>query len=356
MLQRLVNAITWLLVAGSVAIIAGGLTGRPILLASVPTPSMVPVLHPGDLIPVVPPWGIALRKGLVIVFRTEQDQTWIVHRIVGGDAEQGFITKGDANPVADPNPVFPQHVVGVVPQTGKGALHVPQLGLLSMERSPLSSPLVAGAALVLGVYLLAADAGRGFRRLSLAKLRKARMKELSGQTAMSIYAGLALAAFCVTFMSTWSLGSKRQGTYQVVASQATNVKVYDVITAGQVKTDTIQIKNGSPLPLIIGLDSSDPQLSWSPGWFVLAPHSEQEVGLELTAEQLGEHRAVFREGVYLPLLPLSVIRALAKYGWYLPVVATSVVPLLVVLVVAALDPRVPLQLRRIRQKMRLRMH
>jgi len=41
--------------------------------------------------------------GQIIVFHSEEDgiREWILHRIVGGDPEQGFITKGDANEFTD---------------------------------------------------------------------------------------------------------------------------------------------------------------------------------------------------------------------------------------------------------------
>lgn len=112
-LGRLLSAITWLLVLASMVIITGGLLGRPLLFAAVPTGSMVPALMPGDLIVVLPPWALSPPGlGDVVIFRTPQERNWIVHRITGGNSTDGFVTKGDANPIADLRRVYPQEIAG----------------------------------------------------------------------------------------------------------------------------------------------------------------------------------------------------------------------------------------------------
>ncbi|HWI51706.1 MAG TPA: signal peptidase I, partial [Symbiobacteriaceae bacterium] len=336
---------TWLLVAGSVAIIAGGLTGRPILLASVPTKSMVPVLQPGDLIPVVPLFGVELEHGQVIVFKTEGDTSWIVHRIVGGDEHEGFVTKGDANNLADPNRVFPRHVAGTVPIIGSRVVRIPRLGMLSLERSPLSNPLVAGLALILGTYLLASDAGAGFRRVRLAKLRRIRVTTLNGRTALGVYVALAVAVFAVTLMSTWGLSSQRLGTYKVLETQSTKVQVKNVYTMGTEVKDPVTLKNPSAVPLVIGLESSDPQVRWEPDWLILQPHEQREITLSIDAAVPGDYSVRLRQSVYLPLLPVQVLQILSGIGWYVPMFAEAFELMLVVVVVAVSDVRVLLHLR-----------
>ena len=353
MLSRLVNTITWLLVAGSVAIILGGLTSRPILLAAVPTSSMLPVLQPGDLIPVIPMWGTVPRQGQIVVFKTENDPTWIVHRIIGGDPEEGFITRGDNNPDRDPHRVFARHVAGSVPTVGSGAMRIPRLGALSFENSPLSNPLTAGIAIVLGFYLLMSDVGAGLRRMKLSRVRRIRLPEVGKMTALAVYTGLGVAVFSITLMTTWSLSTRQVGSYRVVEQINLNNRRSDTVVAGQEQVDTVQLTNRSPLPQIIGLYSDDPQIRWEPAWFVIPPGGERQARLLLKSDVLGEHHVELRQTIYLPLLPVFLLETLSRINWYLPMFIVSLVPVVVVVAIAASDTRVCLQLQNVRLHIRL---
>jgi signal peptidase I len=72
----LISALVWLMVASSVIITAGGLLGRPLLLAAVPTGSMMPALAPSDMIVVLPTWLMpGPRPGDIVVFKTPQNST-----------------------------------------------------------------------------------------------------------------------------------------------------------------------------------------------------------------------------------------------------------------------------------------
>lgn len=343
-MSRVINTIIWLLVAGSVAIILGGLSGRPVLLAAVPTGSMVPVLNPGDMIPVLPYFGGTLEHGEIIIFRTEKDPNWIVHRIVAGDATQGFTTRGDANHSDDPYPVFPRHVVGVVPQIGQKALRLPRVGLLSLQRSPLSNPLVAGVALIFGMYLIASDARAGLRFVRggfrLGRLAHMAQQRPSPRVTLGLYVGLALATYTITAVTMWTLGSESVSRFRVVESKSVNIRLKDLFYLGQSKSETITFKNPSPVPLVIGLGADRPEGSWDPDWFLLWPGSERNVTVTIKALTLGDQEVRLQQGVYLPLLPVEVIKALAYSSWHLPVFVISLIPVLGIFVVAASDDRV----------------
>ncbi|HYF94732.1 MAG TPA: signal peptidase I [Symbiobacteriaceae bacterium] len=341
MISRVINTIIWLLVAGSVAIILGGLSGRPVLLAAVPTGSMVPVLNPGDMIPVVPYFGGTLELHDIIVFRTEKDTNWIVHRIVAGDNELGFATRGDANRQNDPYRVFPDDVVGTVPQIGTKALRIPRVGLLSLERSPLSNPLVAGVALIFGMYLIASDARAGLRVVRGSfRIGRLAQKRPSPRVTLGLYIGLVLATYVITAATQWTLGSEQVTKYRVVESKSTNIRLKDLYYLTQTKSENITFKNPSPLPLVVGLGSDDQDAVWDSEWFLLWPGSERQVALSITARSLGNHEVRLKQAVYLPFLPLDVIRALSATDWHLPIFMVSLVPVLVIVLVAASDDRV----------------
>jgi signal peptidase I len=93
---------TALLIAFVAALLTGVLQLRTIL-----TGSMIPALRPGDLIVGISPHWVAPSLGDVVVYGARDLEGRVVsswsHRIVGGNAKEGFTVKGDANPAADLN-------------------------------------------------------------------------------------------------------------------------------------------------------------------------------------------------------------------------------------------------------------
>ena len=134
-------------VAAVMAVLAAslGLLGfKPIIVAS---GSMSPSIEPGDLVIVVPG---APKLGDVAVYRSGHGL--VVHRVVGYvdcGAEKCLVTKGDANPVPDPEPVPPDRVVGRVALVLKGA-GKPLMVLKTLPGVAAMSALVA--AVVLAEY------------------------------------------------------------------------------------------------------------------------------------------------------------------------------------------------------------
>ncbi|HWI63372.1 MAG TPA: signal peptidase I [Symbiobacteriaceae bacterium] len=352
MWRRLLNVGTWFLVALSVVILVGGLVGRPILLAAVPTGSMVPVLKPGDLIVVLPSLGMNLGVGDIVVFRTEKDTGWIVHRIVGGDGANGFVTRGDANPTSDPYPVLPRHVVGTVPVIGGRAMVIPRGGLLSLGRGPLSNPVVATSALLLGLYLVFADVKEGWRSIRL-RLRPLPRPNPTPKVALAVYCAMAATVFLITMVSLASLGTNSAGTYKVVETLSTRVQLPGLVVAGSTRVDTVSIQNPAPVPLMVALDSNRADVTWEPAWLLIGPRQTRDVALSLRAVSPGEVKVRLREAVYLPFLPIPVLQALARVSWYLPLVAVSLVPAAAVLLLALLDTRARIQLGELRLRLQL---
>lgn len=83
-----------------ISFIFGSLFGQPVLLSYVETGNMEPTMAPSEGFVALPP-GVTgeTEVGDVIVFQAEEIQGGglTTHRVVG-ETEQGFITKGDANP------------------------------------------------------------------------------------------------------------------------------------------------------------------------------------------------------------------------------------------------------------------
>lgn len=349
---RLLSVITWLLIIGGLVIISGGLMGRPLLMAAVPTTSMVPALQPGDLIVVFPTWAIAPPGlGDIVVYKTPQDRNWIVHRIVDGNATEGFVTRGDANSVPDPRRVFPRDMAGVVPQWDGKALRVQRLGLLRSNSGPLSSPILAGVALVIGVFLLVMD----MQPIRVPRLRRRAQHRHGHEMLMPLYLGLVATAFLTTLIPAWTLSSSEHVQYEIVDRLPANIRPLGRYLASEGFHETVTIQNPSPLPLLIAFSSTDPTLSYTPWDAIIGPKSDAIFAVQVDNPTVGKYEGQLRMGVYLPLLPRWVLVPLARKSLALAAVATALVPAAVIVGLACLDPRVRAAVARAGVKIRLRL-
>lgn len=98
--------------------------------------SMAPTIPRGAAIVVAPQQAYAV--GDVVTFKRREDAGATTHRIVDREAA-GFVTRGDANDVADTEPVARAEIIGAV------RFHLPWLGyLLSAARSPVGFLVLVG--------------------------------------------------------------------------------------------------------------------------------------------------------------------------------------------------------------------
>lgn len=128
--------------------------GGSTTLVTVSGTSMEPGMVTGDLAVVRKTGGYA--AGDVIAFRTPGEDgergSVVIHRIVGGDAESGYRTRGDNNDWYDPWRPRPEDV------TGELWLHVPGAGRVV---TTMADPLVAGATFAaLTAFVIVLGGGR----------------------------------------------------------------------------------------------------------------------------------------------------------------------------------------------------
>jgi signal peptidase I len=125
--QRVAKSITWgvlgVLCLFSIALGTTLAQARVVL-----TDSMSPAIRPGDVIIATKPNFVAPEIGKVVIYTGKRFNGTIVgsfsHRIIGGDASNGFIVKGDKNESADVQRPGISDIEGVVLFT------IPFLGLL----------------------------------------------------------------------------------------------------------------------------------------------------------------------------------------------------------------------------------
>ncbi|MFC7114202.1 signal peptidase I [Natronoarchaeum sp. GCM10025703] len=116
------------------ALLLGQLLGQPILLGFVSTGSMEPAVDAGDGFVAVPALLAGdVSEGDIVVFDAEELQGGglTTHRVVG-ETDEGYVTKGDANPFTDQDggepPVSEGQIVAHALQVGDTAVTIPHLG------------------------------------------------------------------------------------------------------------------------------------------------------------------------------------------------------------------------------------
>jgi len=120
--------------------------------------SMNPVYYKGDLVVVAPAETYA--TGDIAAFRSPENDTLVLHRIVGGDAS-GYVFQGDNNESVDPVEPAADQIVG------RAVLHLPNAG--TWLRRLLSPPALAAYAFLLLIF-----GGR-----TAARTRRRRRQELA---------------------------------------------------------------------------------------------------------------------------------------------------------------------------------
>jgi signal peptidase len=118
-----------------------GFVGSPLSYVVVSGHSMEPTFHLGDV--VVLRQAASYHKGEVLGYRVPAGGPGagliIIHRVIGGNARDGYVMRGDNKEFADPWRPRPGDVVG------QEALMVPKIGLaIRYIRSPLGFAVLAG--------------------------------------------------------------------------------------------------------------------------------------------------------------------------------------------------------------------
>lgn len=121
-----IAAVGWMALVGIAAMLVAVMTGF-MQFRVIASGSMSGTYEIGDVVVVLGQDTVSPAEGDVIVFhyyntsRSEKIGEFC-HRIIGGDADSGFVTQGDANAEPDLTPVLKDDVIGVV------VGHIPSLG------------------------------------------------------------------------------------------------------------------------------------------------------------------------------------------------------------------------------------
>ncbi|MDY7084901.1 MAG: signal peptidase I [Actinomycetota bacterium] len=130
--------------------------------------SMNPVYYKGDLVVIVRRGSYQV--GDIVAYRDERSGERVLHRIIGGDATNGFVFKGDNNQSID----FPRPTQGEL--VGKELFHIPHGGIWL---KPLLSP--AGLGMIMFLIVGGGTAAAKTRRQVPRGRRKKKVKAMPPQ-------------------------------------------------------------------------------------------------------------------------------------------------------------------------------
>ncbi|WP_394295142.1 signal peptidase I [Halovivax asiaticus] len=331
------------------ALVLGQVLGQPMLLGYVASGSMEPAMETGDGFVAVPD-ALAgdVSEGDVIVYEAREVNGGglTTHRVVE-ETDDGYVTRGDANPFTDQDggepPVTDGQIVAKALQIEGTVVTIPHLGTVVMGIQSLVLGVVGAIAGALGL-------GSGPGGL-----------DADGAGAMLVGLGVALFGFGVVFdragpprrettrtttrrnvIALWSVIAL---VLLVLVTAATATMVvpsgttgYDVISTDEPSDDPQRISPGETsdlirtidnagyVPIVAQTEPASDGVAIDPARQVVGARDEGEVTVTLSApDRTGTYVRTVREYRYLLVLPPTLLGWLHGIHPYLAVAAVDAV-------------------------------
>lgn len=323
------------------ALIAGQLLGQPVLLGFVETGSMEPTIETGDGFVAVPSELTGEPAvGDVVVFDAKEIEggELTTHRIID-ETDQGYVTRGDANPFTDQDsgepPVQDGQVVATVLQINGNVITIPELGTVIMTtgdalergqrwlattfglRSALGTSGLAYVLLGVSIGLYALETVRERREVSFeSSLGRddggdepiASPRLLAGGFALLVVvaAGAAMVAPAGT------------QSYDVVSAEFESEQPL-VIEQGTTAEVPYPVNNGGFVPVVSYVEPGSDGVAVDSGPTTVGPREERTVSVLVTApDETGYYPRYVTEYRYVHVLPVPVIDALYEIHPWVP--------------------------------------
>lgn len=277
---------------------------KPTFAVTVRTWSMEPVFTRGDVVFLSQGNDKQLAIGDIIVFCIEK-KDWVMHRIVGGTQEEGFITKGDANERTDQEgsgypPVLPEWIAGVVPKVGSIPLKIPLLGHIPLifEESLQNTKLLPVLLGILALVLLLDEVSKRSKKRKAEELQNGQLYFM-GAWAFALLMG-ALMLMGSLFL-TFPYGVEKDAG-ALLGSDVGIIKLGD-----SKEIDLAQLNNKGYVPSYYCVLCSDPQIGINQSRLLLKGGDSVKVNATVNALEEGMYRADLVIGMFMPFLPIAAI-------------------------------------------------
>ncbi|ADD07688.1 peptidase S26 domain protein (plasmid) [Natrialba magadii ATCC 43099] len=333
------RSLEFALLVGAI-VVAGQLLGQPILLGYVTSDSMEPTVEAGDGFVAVPAAVTGeVEVGDVVVYEADGDGGLVTHRVVD-ETDEGYVTRGDANPITDQArgdpPLEEDDVLATAVQVGGTVVTIPGLGTVAT-----SVGAAAETAQLWLIDLTGLDQLRGTAVLPIALLvlsltgyaletardRSSSERDRSGDTVAApsrLALGLGFALFVVIAASAAMLVPAGGETLTVISSDpAPDVEL--VTEPGGTAQTSYHVSNQGFIPIVAYLEPVDDGVSVERKSMSVSGRDSEVVGVTLEApEATGHNDRTVLERRYLHVLPRGVIDALYAVHPWAPFVAIVV--------------------------------
>ncbi|MEH7255251.1 signal peptidase I [Neobacillus niacini] len=326
-----------------IAAVGSAITKKPVLLTVIRSNSMYPVWERGDMVIIENLMeDDNINVGDIIFFKAEKGSLatkgWIAHRVISGNATEGYITKGDANKYSDQESdntgsIERKWVAGRAMEIGENPIVLNKIGYLSlwMEKYQSNPLLLPSFALILGIIIGIGELMPGQKR----KKRKSNGMELHliyfiGGLSISIIVGGTMITSGHTLNQLYEVSEQTQGV--LMGSDVGILKVGDTVTR-----PLSEIKNESVFPLIGVITTNDKQIELSHKKVTLSKGQQINSTYTVNAEHPGKYKATIQVGLFYPLLPSSFIYFLAQKSYWLALIFVSIIPSLPLMIYPFID-------------------
>ena len=322
-----------LLVILVISLLIGGWLGQPILVGYVTTDSMSPTLDPGDGFMAIPEViSGSVTAGDVITFQAEvlHDGGLTTHRVVA-QTDNGYITKGDNNPVTDQSgsgepPVRQEQIVATALQINDYTIVVPEIGhLVTQSQSTteyiqyrlaglLGTRLVLGtqglttllAILMLGLYVL--DVAITSERKQKVRTRAVVRDRDTGKSSRKVVLFFTLILLTATTLG--MIAPSTQHEFRTLQSSTEEANLH--------------VTNSAALPVLVYLDPNSEKIKPTRSRILVGPRSTETVSVYIKPPNgRQDYRRFLDERRYFALLPAGTQDKMYRIHPWVPIVVIS---------------------------------
>jgi signal peptidase I len=327
-----------------IAAVGSAITKKPVLLTVIRSNSMYPVWERGDMV-IIDNLNKDedIRDGDIVFFKAEEGSLatkgWIAHRVIGGNAKEGFITKGDANRYSDQESdntgsIERKWIAGRAMEIGGNPIVLNKIGYLSlwMEKYQSNPLLLPGFALILGIIIVIGELlpGQKHKKKSKSSGMELQLIYFIGGLSISIIVGGTMITSGHTLNQVYEVSEQSQGV--IIGSDVGILKVGDSVTR-----PLSEIKNESIFPLIGVITTNDKQIELSHKKVTLLKGEQINSTYTVNAKNPGKYHSTIKVGLFYPLLPSSFINFLAQKSYWLALTFVSIVPGLPLMIYPLID-------------------
>jgi signal peptidase len=335
-LSKFIDIILYIIVSIVLtAAVTSAIWDKPMLLSSVRSNSMYPLFQRSDMLIIKHlPDKTRVNIGDIVVFKVKEGalstKGWIVHRIIGGDEKNGYITQGDANEYTDQasgdtGPIQRDWIVSKVITIHNKPMKIPLIGYIPLwmeqfQSNPYTMPLIAILlATIIGVSEI----------MHSKKKKKKKKKKKNGLEIQLVYffGGLTLSIIMgATMLTTY----QRINLPYEISNEGNGVIMgssVGIIKLGEERTKQLtMLSNKGIFPIVATITSNDDQISFNKSLTTLKQGNILEVEMQLKASAIGKYNTIINVGMFYPFLPSKLIYYLALKSYWLALVIVSIIP------------------------------